>query len=245
MLPPTILVIGALIVLAAGFLGGATGFGFALLGTPLLLLIGLPLKFVVTLILFLSVCQRISTVVRLRKAIWYPRAGMLVLGSIPGTILGSWLAVRTDTTTLKRVAGIVVIVAVVWQLLGSRRPPPPPIPGAALIAGMLSGILGTTTSLSGPPVVILLARDRVPPRVFQADLAFYFVVSSAISLLLLLTRGALVRMAIFPVAALWLPGTLLGNWIGITVSTRLNAQTFRYVTYIVAGLSGIVTAVTA
>jgi len=38
---------------------------------------------------------------------------------------------------------------------------------------------------------------------------------------------------------------LLGNWIGITVSTRLNAQTFRYVTYIVAGLSGIVTAVTA
>ena len=40
--------LGALIVFAAAFLGGVTGFGYALASAPLLLATGFPLRFVVT-----------------------------------------------------------------------------------------------------------------------------------------------------------------------------------------------------
>ncbi len=241
----TTLIIGGLLTLVVSFVGGIAGFGFALLCAPALLLLGLPLQFVVTLNLFLVMLQRVATLLRLRHDINLPRVTAVVLGSIPGIVLGSWLAVHIDAPTLKRVAGVAVMFACAWQFLGSRRPPPPAVPGAPLVAGFLGGVLGTTTSLSGPPVVILLARDRVAPRVFQADLAFYFVVGNAISLALLAARGAFVREAIFPTALYWLPGVLLGNALGVSVGTRLNDATFRRITYAVAFVSGLVTAITA
>lgn len=241
----TTLIVGGLLTLAVSFVGGIAGFGFALLCAPALLLLGLPLKFVVTLNLFLVMIQRFTTLIRLRHDVYLPRALAVVLGSIPGIVLGSWLAVQVDAPALKRVAGAAVMLASVWQFLGSRRPPPPALPGAPLVAGFLGGLLGTTTSLSGPPVVILLARDRVAPRVFQADLAFYFVVGNIIALALLAVRGAFVREALFPTALYWLPGVLLGNTVGVNVSTRLNDTTFQQITYVVAFVSGLVTVVTA
>lgn len=241
----TTLIIGGLLTLIVSFVGGIAGFGFALLCAPALLLLGLPLKFVVTLNLFLVMMQRFTTLLRLRRDVSLPRVTAIVLGSIPGIVLGSWLAVQVDAPTLKRVAGVAVMLASVWQFLGSRRPPPPAVPGAPLVAGFLGGVLGTTTSLSGPPVVILLARERVAPRIFQADLAFYFVVGNLISLALLAARGAFVREALLPTALIWLPGVLLGNTLGVNVSTRLNDTTFRQITYAVAFVSGLVTAVTA
>ena len=42
------LVAGGLCVFAASFLGGVTGFGYSLVATPLLLLLGFDLPFVVT-----------------------------------------------------------------------------------------------------------------------------------------------------------------------------------------------------
>lgn len=241
----TTLVIGGLLTLVVSFVGGIAGFGFALLCAPALLLLGLPLKFVVTLNLFLVMMQRFTTLLRLRSDIYLPRAVAVVLGSIPGIVLGSWLAVRVDAPTLKRVAGAAVMFASVWQFFGSRRPPPPAVPGTPLVAGFLGGLLGTTTSLSGPPVVILLARERVAPRVFQADLAFYFVVGNLLSLALLAARGAFVPEALFPTALLWLPGVLVGNAFGVSVGMRLHDATFRRITYAVAFLSGLVTAATA
>ena len=241
----TTLIVGGLLTLVVSFVSGIAGFGFALLCAPVLLLLGLPLKFVVTLNLFLVMMQRLTTLLRLRHDVYVPRALAVVLGSIPGIVLGSWFAVQVDAPTLKRVAGVAVMLACAWQFLGDRRPPPPAVPGAPLVAGFLGGLLGTTTSLSGPPVVILLARDRVAPRVFQADLAFYFVVGNSISLALLAVRGAFVREALFPTALYWLPGVLLGNTLGVSVSTRLNDKTFRQITYAVAFISGLITAVTA
>jgi hypothetical protein len=56
------LIAGALVVVAASFLGGVTGFGYSLVATPLLLLVGFPLPFVVTVNLALACVTRISVV---------------------------------------------------------------------------------------------------------------------------------------------------------------------------------------
>ena len=55
-----ILLAGGLSVVAASFLGGVTGFGYSLVATPLLLLLGFPLAFVVTANLALACVTRMS-----------------------------------------------------------------------------------------------------------------------------------------------------------------------------------------
>jgi len=83
------LLAGAAIVFCASFLGGVTGFGYSFVATPLLLLLGLSLPFVVTANLALAFLTRMSVAYRLRAEIWRARVAWLVAGSVPGLWLGA------------------------------------------------------------------------------------------------------------------------------------------------------------
>ena len=70
------LIAGGVSIFLAAFLGGATGFGFALVATPLLLLIGFPLPFVVTANLSLALVTRVAIVVRFYEDVWPRRVAV-------------------------------------------------------------------------------------------------------------------------------------------------------------------------
>ena len=53
-------------VLLAAFIGGVTGFGYSLVATPLLLLLGFSLPFAVTVNMALAVLTRLSVAYRFR-----------------------------------------------------------------------------------------------------------------------------------------------------------------------------------
>jgi uncharacterized protein len=236
---------GALAVFAASLIGGATGFGFALLSTSLLLALGFPVEFVVTANLALAVLTRMSTAYRFRDALCRRRALMLIAGSLPGLYLGGRVLTLVDTSIIKLATGVLVMVAALLLIRSATAAPPPRLPGAPLVAGLGGGFLATTTSLSGIPPALLLARDKVAPRSFQADLASYFVISHIIALALLTVQNTVVPEALLPAALLWLPGSLLGNFIGATYGTRLPELTFRYLTLAVVFVAGGVTVTSA
>lgn len=238
-------ILGGLTMFLTATLGGITGFGASILSTPMLLLIGLPLRTIVIINLSTVFITRMTTVFRLHTHLTVRRPILLILGSIPGLYLGTVLVTRVDATALKRLAGITIILAAVFQIRAMNRPPPPRIPGAPVVAGLLGGILGATTSLNGIPPAILLARDRSAPRNFQVDLALYFVCSNLIGLCIIAVRGAFVPHALVPTALVWMPGALLGNALGTTLGGRLPDRHFLYLAFIVAGVAGAVTALTA
>jgi uncharacterized membrane protein YfcA len=93
--------------------------------------------------------------------------------------------------------------------------------------------------------VLLLARDKAAPRSFLADLAMYFVGANAIGLAILAARHTLDTDALSPAFWLWLPGSLLGNWLGTTLGPRLPEAAFRRLTLAVVFVAGGVTALTA
>lgn len=232
------------VIFVGMLIGGVTGFGSSLVTTPFLLLLGVPLPLLVTANLIMVLVTRVGMVARLRDSVTLRRPLMLILGSVPGLYLGTTLLVWVNVTTLKRAAGVMTILAVIVQVWNARRPPPQPIPGAPLVAGLLGGILGVTTSLNGVPPAILLARDRLAPRAFQAALAVYFVASNAIALGLLAMHGRFVAAALLPIA-FWLPVALLGNILGSTLGVRLPDRTFRTLTYVVVFAASVTTVITA
>jgi len=208
----------------------------------------------VTANLALAVLTRVSVVYRFRKDVDRRRTALLILGSVPGLYAGTRILTGVDRSLIRLATGLIVMLVTLLLARSLARspaaPPPPRVPGAgrplaAAVAGFLGGVLGTTTSLSGVPPVLLLARERAAARSFQADLATYFVVANTIALALLSARGALAREALFPAAALWLPGALLGNFAGVALGTRLPERAFRWLTLAIAFTAGAVTAVTA
>jgi uncharacterized protein len=239
------LVAGALVVAAAAFLGGVTGFGYSLVATPLLLLIGFPLPFVVTANLAVACVTRVSVAYRFRSDARPGRAAGLIAGSVPGLWLGAVVLTTVDVSTIKLGAGLVVMAAAVLLWRAVKAPPPREMPGAPVAAGFAGGFLGAATSLNGVAPVLLLARDKAAPRSVLADLALYFVASNAIGLLILLVEGGLETDALYPALLLWLPGSLLGNWAGTMVGPSLPETAFRRLTLAIVFVAGAVTALTA
>ena len=239
------LVAGGLSVVAAAFLGGVTGFGYGLVATPLLLLIGFPLPFVVTANLSLALVTRISIAYRFRAHVLPRRVVQLVVGSVPGLWLGTQVLTGVQPSVIKAVAGVLVMVLALLLVRSLTAPPPRPVAGAPVVAGFAGGFLGSTTSLNGVAPVLLLARDRAKPLSFIADLALYFVASNAIALALLGAHGAVSHRALFPAFLLWLPGSMAGNYIGATLGPRLPERLFRRLTLAIVFVAGAVTALTA
>ena len=236
---------GGVCVFVASFLGGLTGFGYSLVATPLLLLVGFPLPFVVTVNLALACITRISVAYRFRADLSPKRVAGLVGGSIPGLWLGALVLTSVRESTIKVAAGLVAMVAAVLLWRTASAPRPRPVPGAPLVAGFLGGFLGAATSLNGIAPVLLLARDKAAPRSFQADLALYFVASNAIGLVILAAAGGFATDALFPAFVVWLPGSLVANWLGTSLTPRLPELFFRRLTLAIVFAAGATTAWTA
>ena len=183
------LILGGALAALAAFLAGASGFGLGLVATPLLLLSGFSLPFVVTVNLLISLATRVSVTWRTRESITWRRATALVAGAVPGLWLGAVLVGAVELRDVKVAAGVVVALSALGIAWGDRHPPKPRLRGLNILAGFLGGVLGTTTSLMGVPPALLLTRRRVAQRAFFADLAVYFVVTSAIGLVVLGTHG--------------------------------------------------------
>jgi uncharacterized protein len=112
---------------------------------------------------------------------------------------------------------------------------------------MLGGFLGITTSLNGPPPVILLSRQRAEPREFVADMAVYLLVGNALTLLVIQLGGGLALDRLWLLLVCWLPVAFLGNVLGLAYGSRLPAAPFRLLTLglvVVTGLATVVTTLT-
>jgi uncharacterized protein len=242
---PSMLVLGALVTAAVAFAAGTSGYGFGLLATPVLLLIGFSLPFVVTVNLLVALATRLSVAYRFRRHIRRRRTALLVVGCIPGLLLGAYVLTAVDERPIHAAAGLAVMVASLLLALTSVRPARAGWRAAPLAAGFAGGFLGTTTSLIGGPPALLLARERLAATGFFADMALYFVVASAIGLATLGAAGEFRAAALFPAFVLWLPGVLAGNLAGTHVGVRLSERPFRLLTLLVAFVAGAVTAATA
>jgi uncharacterized membrane protein YfcA len=239
------LVLGGFVVALAAALGGTTGFGYGLVATPLLVLSGFSLPFVVTANLALSLVTRIAVARRLRRHITWSRALLLVGGSVPGLYVGARILTGVDPRPIKIAIGILVMTLAVLLVRPSAVAAPRPGPGVVLGAGFAGGVLGAVTSLNGVAPALLLTRAKVAPLALIADLAAYFVLSNAIGLGILASADGLSTRALWPAFVLWIPGAVAGNLLGVALAPRVPEQQFRQLTLALVFVAGAVSIATA
>ena len=244
----------SLTTLAASALQSATGFGFALLLSPVLFAIYEPAHALGT-VLLLGAALNLLMLYGERRAreIRWEDVLILVVGAIPGLAAGVLILDALSKPTLQIVVGIAIVLA---TLVHMRRPPPTPDSaspsprrrslGAGV--GLLAGILTTTTGANGPPQMIWFHRAGATPAQLRDSLTAVFLALNALGALTLSLFGQEHPKFALPTIAVLLVLTAVGHWIGRRVFERADAERFDRVgtaLILLAGLASIVIGVTS
>ena len=228
--------------LLAGLVTGLTGFGLALISTPILLFVYEP-KTVVVLTAIFSVFINTAVVwdswheARKRLAL-----ALLVPASI-GVVVGVEVLRIVDPDYVRLGVGAVVVFSALLLVRDVR------LPGAqtrwgTLVAGSASGMLSTSTGLAGPPVVLLFASRGLPKHEFRGTSALYFLPMSVVGIAVLALRG-LVDASEVPLGLLLVPAAIVGKALGTALLRRVSEGAFRAMTLglvILTGTLGVATA---
>lgn len=223
-------------VFFAAFIRGIAGFGFALILAPILLLILNPTSVVVANLL-LGLLSNILVLCYSFKQVNLKKILPMVIGSLFGIPLGTWIILLIAPSTLKiLIGGVTVSFAVLITLGFTKAFTHEKL--ACIIAGFLSGILTSSTSLGGPPIVLLMHNQKWQRDIIHASLAAYFLFACSWSIVALSVSG-LVDLQIIVGTLSLAPALLAGVGLGMIVFRRTNNRYFRRISLAIVICSGI------
>jgi uncharacterized membrane protein YfcA len=208
-LPPAHLAAALVVTFLAASIQGVLGLGFAVFSVPILSLLDARLAPVPQLLLTLPLT--FSMAYRERHAIEWRAITWVLIGRIPGALLGLWLLMIATPRILDLLIGISVLLGV---LVFSTRIQLRRNPFTELAAGIASGVGGLVSAIGGPPLALLYGNEK--GETIRANLAAIFALGMLITIGTRLLAGR-VKMIEAEAALLMLPG-LLG---GIAISNRL------------------------
>ncbi len=147
----------AVIVLAAGFVQAAAGFGFALLAVPLMSLV-VPPETAVVVVFLHGACSSLVTARRHRALVDWTEARRLSIGAVVAMPLGVLVLVTASASALRFALGAVTCTAAIYLLRPrAKRPGPLEVrPATTYAVGAVSGVLNTALATNGPPLVVYL-----------------------------------------------------------------------------------------
>lgn len=189
-------------VAAAACAQGSLGFGLGLVAAPVLALIDE--RFVPGPLLIVALVLTVMVSVRERGQLDVRGVKWAVIGRVPGSIIGAVAVVTLPDDVLIIVFSILVLAGVVLSTVGWSVQP---VPSTLFAAGATSGLMGSITSIGGPPMALVYQHRNGPE--LRATLALFFVFGSALSILLLTIVGEIGTADIAWAAAL-LPAMLVG-----------------------------------
>ena len=234
------IILFSVVILAAAFTQALTGFGFALVSVPILVSFVSP-KISVPVIMVLTVPVMITILIDLWKYVQLKRIWLLMLMGFTGMPFGTYVLVNLNVQLLKIIIGVTIVCFGTALLLGYRRR----FENEKIVSipiGFLSGVLGGSTSMSGPPVILFFSNQGDEKNIFRANLVTYFL-ALHLSIIPTYIFSGLVTSNIVQTALLLLPALIIGAVLGVKSAAGINESLFRKVVLIVMVLSGLMSIV--
>lgn len=214
----------AAIVFVAATVQVLSGFGFGLMTVPLM-----------TLVITTREAVVVSTLLGIGLTTWQgwhqradavrPLVRRLTIAAYAGMPFGLWVFVAVGDHTLRLLLGVAVLVAVV--LLARRINLRHVGPGLDIGAGFLSGVLNTSLSTNGPPLVFVLQGRHLEPPAFRGTISQVFAFSNVLGLTLFLAAGKVTAAGVLA-AAVALPALILGQLAGTPLRRHVHGERFRW-----------------
>lgn len=225
-------VLAFVIVTAGSTLQGSIGFGLGLVCVPLLVLLDPvfipgPLLLAALLLNILISHREIRSVDK--KGLFWA-----IPGRIAGAALGAALLTFIPHENLSLLFGATVLIAVLISMTGVHLSP---IPVNILGAGTISGLMGTASSVGGPPLALIYQREK-GPRI-RGTLAVIFIFGAIISILSLVIIG---RFGLKEIQAgvILFPGIIAGFLLSSRTARILDRGLTRHAVLSASSVSGII-----
>ena len=219
------------VVTVGSYVQSSIGFGLAIIAAPVLFFLN-P-SYVPAPITVCALALSIFNLWSHRNSVSFTGLAFAILGRIPGSVAGAILIYWIDQEALGLWIGISVLFAVVVSLkvivlTPTRR--------HMFTAGFLSGFMGTSTSIGGPPMALLLQHQTA--SFIRANLSAFFTLSCVMSLLMLVPVGY------FGTQQMWLslpllPGTWVGYWLARKTWHLISPELLRTSSLVLCSAAGI------
>jgi len=223
--------IAVLVIFVGSFIQSSIGFGLAIVAAPVLFFIDplyVPAPITVSA-LTLSVANSYSH----WRSISFRGLRFAILGRVPGTVAGGLLLLWIDQEALALWIGLSVLAGVVlsmsniiFQANGKSM----------FCAGFLSGFMGTSSSIGGPPMALVLQHQE--NDFIRANLAAFFVVSCMLSLIMLASIGRFTAEQML-ISLPLMPATLAGYWLAMRTLHRISHENLRLCSLLLCAVAGI------
>jgi uncharacterized membrane protein YfcA len=226
-MPPELLTLAG-ITLVAATINGALGYGFSSITVPLALLFFTNRVLNPALVLLeVALNANVLWVNRAKvKTVW-PRVFPMIIGLLPGVIVGTWFLTYVNPGWMKLWTYIVVLPLILIQAGGFRRPIK--AEGKANLAfGGGVGVLYSVTTISGPPLALMLNNQGFVKQEFRAGLGLVRLAESSFTAVAYYFAGiySVQSLTLIPYIA---PSILIGVPIGAWLIARMPPETFRRV----------------
>ena len=220
------LTILVLITLFAATVNGALGYGFSSLTVPVALLFYTNRILNPALVMVEVVINGYVLLINRQSVphIW-KRVLPILLGVLPGVMIGSYVLFMVQPAWLKFFTYFVLLPFILLQAAGVRKP----IRAEKLVGvpfGMGIGTLYSVTTISGPPLALLFNNQGYAKQQFRAALSLIRVAEST------LTAVAYYFLGLYSVASAQLlpyivPSVLVGIPLGTYLISRMDPEVFR------------------
>ncbi len=233
---------------AAAVFSGWSGFGFSAIGA--LSLVILPPKLGVPLLMLLSLAAQALSFGSLAHELrphagargWRHGALPYILGGVLGLPVGLAILALLGERPLLTGLGVLLLAYAAWSLYKPAcavLAAPLPSLRSAMLVGAAGGVVGGFAAFPGSALVVwngVVGRTSEQSRALTQP---YIVFMQTVALVLLVVlRPQTFDTTFWAVLAMALPGTLLGNQLGVALYRRTGDGGHRRLTLTVLGLAG-------
>lgn len=213
-------------VAIAGLIRGFSGFGSAMVITPLLSLLWNPQQAVAIAVLF-EVAASVPLLPESARQTKWREILLMAITACFSVPLGALLLVRVEPDVIRKMVAIVVFLFALIMLAGKRYEGQPLLP-VTLGTGIASGVLTGAAGIGGPPVVLYLLSGPDQVAASRASFITYFGLTQFVALISYWVSGLLLPSVIW-IFLMLMPAFLLGLALGRYLFGMVNDKLFRYV----------------
>lgn len=200
-----------------------TGFGFSLLAVPIMS-VAVPTELAVVIAATLSTFTSGGQAWSERQHGDRPTIKRLLLAAFVGAPFGLVILDVATSKQLKLGLAAVIVIFLIINLRGFKlEKPSTPID---LAAGFVAGVLGTSLSTNGPPLVMALHARHFPPHVFRGTIAAVLFGIGLLSVALFAVSGHFTMEVAWSLLVAG-PSLVIGFLIGHRVRGRIDPARFR------------------
>jgi hypothetical protein len=227
-LSPALLAWLVCVILLAGLIHGAIGFGFPFVATPLIAMTTDMRTAIVTVLVptLAATAVNIAKSGPLRPVL--ARFWMMPLYSVLGSVAGTWLFVAAPDVPYSLLLALITMGYLNLDRFGRGEWPRVRRYERAFapLAGLSTGVFEGTVNVGAPPLIIFYLALGLSPAALVQALNICFVVGKTTQFTVLATRGGVTAaqwLVTLPFAVL----AVAAFWVGLRIRNRIDAGTFR------------------